>query len=79
MASAVKTGRNDACSCGSGKKFKKCCEPAQQRSRGAMLMFLLIGVLMAAGLMAALSSFTTDTRDVGKASGVWSPEHGHYH
>lgn len=22
-----KTGRNDPCPCGSGKKFKKCCEP----------------------------------------------------
>jgi uncharacterized protein YecA (UPF0149 family) len=22
----VKTGRNDPCHCGSGKKFKKCCE-----------------------------------------------------
>lgn len=21
-----KTGRNDSCPCGSGKKFKKCCE-----------------------------------------------------
>ncbi|MGB1271568.1 MAG: SEC-C metal-binding domain-containing protein, partial [Endozoicomonas sp.] len=22
---APKTGRNDSCPCGSGKKFKKCC------------------------------------------------------
>ena len=22
-----KVGRNDPCPCGSGKKFKKCCEP----------------------------------------------------
>ena len=25
MRSADKTGRNDACPCGSGKKYKKCC------------------------------------------------------
>ena len=25
MNSFKKTGRNDLCSCGSGKKFKKCC------------------------------------------------------
>jgi len=25
VRSAPKTGRNDPCSCGSGKKFKKCC------------------------------------------------------
>jgi hypothetical protein len=30
VTSAAKVGRNDACPCGSGKKFKKCCvnEPA---------------------------------------------------
>jgi len=26
-----KIGRNDPCSCGSGKKFKKCCESKTQR------------------------------------------------
>jgi hypothetical protein len=25
--------RNDPCSCGSGKKFKKCCEPKMVRGR----------------------------------------------
>ena len=25
---APKVGRNDACPCGSGKKYKKCCIPA---------------------------------------------------
>jgi preprotein translocase subunit SecA len=26
-AASGKTGRNDACPCGSGKKYKKCCLP----------------------------------------------------
>jgi SEC-C motif-containing protein len=26
VRSTPKTGRNDPCPCGSGKKFKKCCE-----------------------------------------------------
>ena len=31
-----KVGRNDPCPCGSGKKFKKCCEAkAQKRSLGS--------------------------------------------
>jgi uncharacterized protein YchJ len=33
-----KTGRNDPCPCGSGKKYKKCCLPmheAEQRQRAA--------------------------------------------
>ena len=25
VVNASKTGRNDPCTCGSGKKFKKCC------------------------------------------------------
>ena len=28
----VKVGRNDPCSCGSGKKFKKCCGVIALRS-----------------------------------------------
>ena len=28
-----KTGRNEPCPCGSGKKFKKCCGPVNQRNR----------------------------------------------
>lgn len=31
-----KTGRNDPCPCGSGKKFKKCCElKTQKKSIGS--------------------------------------------
>jgi hypothetical protein len=26
VSGAVKTGRNDPCPCGSGKKFKRCCK-----------------------------------------------------
>lgn len=28
-----KVGRNDPCPCGSGKKFKKCCELKQQHKK----------------------------------------------
>lgn len=27
----TKAGRNDICPCGSGKKFKKCCDKPKQR------------------------------------------------
>jgi hypothetical protein len=30
---ATKPGRNDACHCGSGKKYKKCCLPGDEASR----------------------------------------------
>jgi hypothetical protein len=79
MATSAKIGRNDLCACGSGKKFKKCCEPAQRRSRGSMLLVVLISVILAVGLLAAFSPFFRDTSHTAKPSGVWSPEHGHYH
>lgn len=78
MVQPTTVGRNDACSCGSGKKFKKCCE-AKQRSRSGVLVMVLVGMVALAGLVAAFTQFTGETTHVPKASGVWSAEHGHYH
>ena len=74
----TKAGRNDACPCGSGKKYKKCCEQKAQKARGGTVMLVVVAGLVIAGLVAGISSFTTE-RDVSKPGGVWSPEHGHYH
>ncbi|MEO8682009.1 MAG: SEC-C metal-binding domain-containing protein [Vicinamibacterales bacterium] len=71
-----KPGRNDNCPCGSGKKFKKCCELKQRKGRGNIVLLVVVGLLMAAGITAAIKSFTGD---VSRPSGVWSAEHGHYH
>lgn len=79
MAQLVKVGRNDPCSCGSGKKFKKCCEAKMGRSRGATMMAVLVGVILVGGLLAVAKNFTTEVDHAAKSSGVWSPEHGHYH
>ncbi|MDD2672502.1 MAG: SEC-C metal-binding domain-containing protein [Candidatus Omnitrophica bacterium] len=32
----VKVGRNDPCPCGSGKKYKKCCQPLAERIQKSM-------------------------------------------
>lgn len=37
-SSQPKIGRNDPCPCKSGKKHKKCCEPAEQAARSARLV-----------------------------------------
>ncbi len=79
MAHPVKIGRNDLCACGSGKKFKKCCELTQKRGRGSMLMVVLVSVIVAVGLLAAFTPIFSDLTHTGQAAGVWSPEHGHYH
>jgi hypothetical protein len=73
-----KVGRNDLCSCGSGKKFKKCCESKGERSTGAMWMGILIGAVVLAGLVAVATSFNSDHAS-STVGGVWSEEHGHYH
>ncbi|MEY4636828.1 MAG: motif [Acidobacteriota bacterium] len=74
-----KAGRNDACPCGSGKKYKKCCELKAARSRSNTTMLVIVGLLMAAGLVAGITSLTSGDSHSGQPSGVWSAEHGHYH
>ena len=72
-------GRNDTCPCGSGKKYKKCCELKQQKKSGGMFLLIVVGLLMAGGLVAGVSSMLSDRGHTGRTQGVWSPEHGHYH
>jgi len=79
MAKTIDAGRNELCPCGSGKKYKKCCALKQRSNRGSTLMLLIVGILMAVGVIAGVSAIMSDRRDVGRPGGVWSPEHGHYH
>lgn len=72
----AKTGRNDLCPCGSGQKYKKCCEN-KVRTDNSRTMLLLVGAAVAAAILVGIASFSGE-----RASGptrVWSPEHGHYH
>jgi hypothetical protein len=74
------TGRNDTCPCGSGKKFKKCCELQQRGKRANNVMLIVVGLIMAAAVAAGISEFTSDRGSSSPTAGkVWSPEHGHYH
>lgn len=79
--STPKAGRNDACPCGSGKKYKKCCELKEGtlRNRGNTALLVIVGLLMAAGVVAGITSFTADRGHVSRPGGTWSAEHGHYH
>jgi hypothetical protein len=72
----AKIGRNDPCACGSGRKYKKCCEvktPSQAQSR---VLILTVGVAVAAAIVAGIASFTSDSASSVR---VWDPAHGHYH
>ena len=77
MASAEKVGRNDLCPCGSGLKFKRCCEAKQQQRRSRVMLVVVVGVALGA-LLIGIASFTGERTAAGPRR-VWSPEHGHYH
>jgi hypothetical protein len=71
---ARRPGRNEPCPCGSGRKFKQCCESKRDGFPSSVLALLIAGVIIAA-LLVAFSSARSST---GQGR-VWSPEHGHYH
>ena len=71
----AKVGRNDTCPCGSGKKYKQCCESKKNSSRMSSVMLALVAVAIVAAILASVFS-EGDTAGAGK---VWSAEHGHYH
>jgi hypothetical protein len=74
----IKTGRNDQCRCGSGKKYKKCCE-AKDRTGGTQsrTMLIVVGGAVLMALAAGITSFTSERS--AATTRVWSSEHGHYH
>jgi hypothetical protein len=81
----MKAGRNEPCPCGSGKKFKHCCE-AKNRRRAATRDSLAKGLFYVIGPFAVVVAIamvvsTLRGRSVGDdgLERVWSVEHGHWH
>lgn len=73
----AKVGRNDTCPCGSGKKYKHCCE---LKKAGSNRMTSLMLVVVAVAIVAAILASVFTEGDTGAGPGkVWSAEHGHYH
>ena len=76
MRLMAKVGRNDACPCGSGRKYKKCCELKERTTSRTML--LAVGGAVLAALIIGMIRFSSDRQNAGPVR-VWSAEHGHYH
>lgn len=74
----AKLGRNDLCSCGSGRKYKKCCA-SKDESGGVRntIMMIAVGGAVLAAIAVGITSFTSER--TGGATRVWSTAHGHYH
>jgi hypothetical protein len=72
----AKPGRNDLCSCGSGKKFKRCHGLTTESARSGRMLMIAVGIGLVAAVVAGMAAFTTER---SSAVRIWSPEHGHYH
>ena len=68
-----RTGRNESCPCGSGKKFKHCCESKKSGVPSRVIALVVVGAVLAA-ILIVVSRVRTTSGGV-----VWSAEHGHYH
>lgn len=73
----ARPGRNDLCSCGSGKKFKRCHGQQTDSARSSRMLVIAVGVAVVAAIAVGLVSFTGDRS--AAAVRVWDPAHGHYH
>lgn len=76
------TGRNQPCPCGSGSKYKHCCEQKDKQpfmSRTGLIMGLAVAVVLAGGVAAFFNESSSGAESSAPAGKVWSAEHGHYH
>ena len=81
MSSTI--GRNDPCACGSGKKYKLCCQrdgrtpTTTQASKATMIV---LGVVVLGGLvLIVISLFAAGGDGVCPPGQTWSVAHGHCH
>lgn len=72
---AQKVGRNDSCTCGSGRKYKQCCARKSDKMSPSSLVVTVITV----GAIAIAVVYALTTASVSGSRQVWDPDHGHYH
>jgi hypothetical protein len=71
------TGRNDLCTCGSGRKYKKCCASKTASARQSRVLMIVVGLFVVGALAAGVASFRAESS--GGSVRVWDPAHRHYH
>ena len=77
----MKTGRNEPCPCGSGKKYKNCCLLKQDNAMSVSqkLLIVLFVLVMLIGLISVFGAFRPHESSGPGQGKVWSEEHQHWH
>ena len=77
----AKIGRNQPCSCGSGRKYKKCCALKREKTPiGLRIVAAVVAVFLIGGLVVFLTNIDDHDFSANATAGrVWSEEHGHWH
>ena len=80
MARVSRVGRNQLCPCGSGRKYKACCERKErQLSPTAWLAIVGATAVLLAVLVFTFSSANRAASGICPPGQVWSVAHGHCH
>lgn len=78
MKRMERVGRNEECPCGSGKKFKRCCESKTEVNRTSRVLVVAVVGAVAGAILIGLATFRGD-QGASRPRQVWDPAHGHYH
>lgn len=89
---SIKTGRNQPCPCGSGKKYKHCCWGTDAQSSSKMRNLYLFIAALVVGSIAVFFAMSDDSPPPTTTPGyqpvqpgpappgkVWDAAHGHWH
>ena len=76
-------GRNDPCVCGSGKKYKLCCQKkggsAPESSTSKTIMYVIAAVLLGGLALIVISLVAGDGLSACPPGQVFDAAHGHCH
>ncbi|MEX0662945.1 MAG: SEC-C metal-binding domain-containing protein [Balneolaceae bacterium] len=77
---ANKPNRNDPCSCGSGKKYKNCCQNKDDSQMSSKIGIIAVAVAIVLGLIIVGMSISGGERSSECPPGTnWSSAHNHCH
>ena len=79
-----KIGRNEACHCGSGKKYKNCHQKIEVQqeatNKNTLIAGFIVLIIVLAGIVLYLNlQASNDAPGDAPEGKVWSSEHGHWH